>query len=379
MPFLTDTEAAVTGSFTAVATAFGGGLLATFRPAFIVGFAIWITLIAYEVAFGKSEDGFTYLFTKIGKIFLIGVLALYGWPELAELMNGVKDGFVGSGTISAVLQTNLIDPLALLLDNLLLAFSSVMQPLGLTDVPAILGLILLFVVAMICYGCLAASVGLFGLAALAMYLVANSIFILLLAVGPVFLLCLAFPFLQRFFESFIGSVVTSILGMAFTALMVLFVASIYNLSNIQTVVPTTGLNPTSFATETKIWAVTFASKAVTVLLIIYLYFKIFDLASALGGGLNMGANMIRGISSVMRAARSGSSGAAGARSGGATNQIASGAGVRALGRSTGSVALAGAANVARIASYGAGRAIGTGSRFAYNRTAGAQNSINSVG
>lgn len=377
MPFLTDFETNVTTGFITVANTFGGGLLATFRPAFIVGFGIWITLIAYEVAFGKSEDGFTYLFTKIGKVFLIGVLALYGWPELAELLNGIKEGFVGTGAISTVLQTNLIDPLSLLWDNIIQLFTAVMAPLGFTDIPKILVVVLFFVIAAVAYLALVVSVGAFGIAALAMYLVANSIFILLLAVGPVFLLCLAFPFLQRFFESFIGSVITSILGMAFTALMVLFVANIYDLTNIQSVVTTTGVTASTFAGEAQNLAVTFASRAATVLLIIYLYFKIFDLASALGGGLNMGANMIRGISSVMRAARSGSSGS---RPGATTNQIASGGGgVRALGRNAGSVALAGAANVSRIASYGAGRAIGTASRFAYNRTASARNSINSVG
>lgn len=75
MGFLADTETAVTTGFTTVANTFGAGLLGTFRPAFIVGFTIWITLIAYEVAFGKSEDGFTYIFTKIGRIF--------GYPDLA--------------------------------------------------------------------------------------------------------------------------------------------------------------------------------------------------------------------------------------------------------------------------------------------------------
>lgn len=41
--------------------------------AFIIGMVIWISLMAYEVAFGKSEDGATYLLTKIGKVFLIGL------------------------------------------------------------------------------------------------------------------------------------------------------------------------------------------------------------------------------------------------------------------------------------------------------------------
>ena len=92
MAFLNTLETGVTTAFVGTANTFGSGLLGAFRPAFIAGFTIWITLIAYEVAFGKSEDGFTYIFTKIGKVFLIGVFALYGWPELAELLNGLAPG-----------------------------------------------------------------------------------------------------------------------------------------------------------------------------------------------------------------------------------------------------------------------------------------------
>lgn len=56
MTFLANTETAVINGFGTIATTFGGALLGTFRPAFIIGFSIWITLIAYEVAFGKAED-----------------------------------------------------------------------------------------------------------------------------------------------------------------------------------------------------------------------------------------------------------------------------------------------------------------------------------
>ena len=111
MGFLSSTETAVTTAFAATANTFGANLLGVFRPAFVIGFTIWITLIAYEVAFGKSEEGFLYLFTKIGKIFLIGVLALYGWPEVSELFGGIKDGFVGGGSMSGTLESKLIEPI----------------------------------------------------------------------------------------------------------------------------------------------------------------------------------------------------------------------------------------------------------------------------
>jgi type IV secretion system protein VirB6 len=398
MGFLADTETSVTTGFTTVANTFGAGLLGTFRPVFIVGFTIWITLIAYEVAFGKSEDGFTYIFTKIGKIFFIGVLALYGWPELAELLNGVKDGFVGAATMSTVLETNLINPIASLWDKLFVWFLLTLEPLGFTDIGAIFKLLFSFIFVAAAYALMSLIVGIFGVVALAMFLVASAIFILLLAVGPFFLLCLAFPFTQRFFETFIGNVMTSILAMAFTVLMVLFVANLFGLVNIQSVVPTTGDIVTAFD-MTKQMAVLFASKAATAALIIYLTYKVFDLAAALGGGLNMGNNMIGGVRSIMKDLQRSSGGSSsssktnqisqgsGAGSGGAPARAARGNGTftgmaasaaaPAIG-AVGGMAAAGARNLASMASYAGGRAAGSVGRFAYNRYSQNRNRISSA-
>ena len=114
MSFLGDFETAVTTFLGTVATA-GGGLLGIFQGAFIAGFSIWIMLIAYDVAFGKSEDGLMYLMKKIFRIFVIGVIALYGFPQLANLLIGVKDGLIvglaGSPNIANILDVNLIMPM----------------------------------------------------------------------------------------------------------------------------------------------------------------------------------------------------------------------------------------------------------------------------
>ena len=394
MGFLADTETAITTGFTAVANTFGAGLLGTFRPAFIIGFTIWITLIAYEVAFGKSEDGFTYIFTKIGKIFLIGVLALYGWPEVAELLNGVKDGFVGSNTISTTLETNLMNPVAALWARLFDWFTATLRDVGWTELGRLLSTLALFAMLFLGYALMTAAVAVFGVIALAMYLVANSVFILLLAIGPFFLLCLAFPFLQRFFETYIGNVMTSILAMAFTVLMVMFVAGLFGLVGIQNIVPA-ATDEATIATEVRSMAVLFTAKGAMSLLIIYLYYKVFDLAAALGGGLNMGNNMVGGVRSIMKdlqrgaAARNNtrnqvSQGSGGGGGGGGSSQRAGRAngtftgmalaaagpaisGAARAGMAVGGTAAAGAGSVGRIAAYGAGRAAGAVGRFAYNR------------
>lgn len=394
MGFLADTETAITTGFTAVANTFGAGLLGTFRPAFIIGFTIWITLIAYEVAFGKSEDGFTYIFTKIGKIFLIGVLALYGWPEVAELLNGVKDGFVGSNTMSTTLETNLMNPVAALWARLFDWFTATLRDVGWTELGRLLSTLALFAMLFLGYALMTVAVAVFGVIALAMYLVANSVFILLLAIGPFFLLCLAFPFLQRFFETYIGNVMTSILAMAFTVLMVMFVAGLFGLVGIQNIVPA-ATDEATIATEVRSMAVLFTAKGAMTLLIIYLYYKVFDLAAALGGGLNMGNNMVGGVRSIMKdlqrgaAARNNtrnqvSQGSGGGGGGGGSSQRASRAnstftgmalaaagpaisGAARAGMAVGGTAAAGAGSVGRIAAYGAGRAAGAVGRFAYNR------------
>ena len=407
MGFLTSTETAVTSGFTTVANTFGAGLLGTFRPAFIVGFTIWITLISYEVAFGKSEDSFTYLFTKIGKIFLIGTFALYGWPELSDLLNGVKEGFVGSGTISGVLETNLIDPITALWARLYEWFTSAMAEVGWTELGRMVSTVALFLLLLIAYTAMSLAVAVFGCIALAMYLVANSIFILLLAVGPFFLLCLSFPFMQRFFETFIGNVMTAILGMAFTVLMVMFVANLFGLIGIQNIVPIAA-DQTTVTTEIKSMSVLFAAKAGMSLLIIYLYYKVFDLAAALGGGLNMGNNLVGGVRAIMRDVRrnsggqgsnlspntmaqrggSGGSGSGASERAGRANSTFTGMALTAAGpaisgaaQGAGALArtaVAGAANVGRIASYGASRAAnaaGAVGRYAYNRYSSATNRI----
>lgn len=394
MGFLADTETAITTGFTAVANTFGAGLLGTFRPAFIIGFTIWITLIAYEVAFGKSEDGFTYIFTKIGKIFFIGVLALYGWPEVAELLNGVKDGFVGSNTMSTTLETNLMNPVAALWVRLFDWFTATLRDVGWTELGRLLSTLALFAMLFLGYALMTAAVAVFGVIALAMYLVASSVFILLLAIGPFFLLCLAFPFLQRFFETYIGNVMTSILAMAFTVLMVMFVAGLFGLVGIQNIVPA-ATDAATIATEVRSMAVLFTAKGAMTLLIIYLYYKVFDLAAALGGGLNMGNNMVGGVRSIMKdlqrgaAARNNtrnqvSQGSGGGGGGGGSSQRASRAngtftgmalaaagpaisGAARAGMAVGGTAAAGAGSVGRIAAYGAGRAAGAVGRFAYNR------------
>jgi type IV secretion system protein VirB6 len=291
MTFLADIEGQISAGFSSVASAFGAGLLSTFRPLFIVGFSIWIMLIAYEVAFGKSEDGITHIITKIMRMFLIGTIALYGWPEISELLSGIKSGFVGDNLVSTILEAKLINPMLAIFDKLFVWYGAAIASFGYWELAELAKTVALFVALFIVYAFMAMAVAAAAIISLAMYLIASSIFTLLLAIGPFFLLCLAFPFTQRFFETYIGNVMTSIFAMTFTILMVSFVSYFFNLSPISSaIVPFVETNQMTIFIRS--FMVLFASKIGVALLIIYMYYKIFDLASALGGGINLGNNII---------------------------------------------------------------------------------------
>ena len=198
MGVLNDIETSVIGGFVTQANAFGAGLLAVFTPAFVIGFSIWITLIAYEVAFGKSEDSFTYLFTKIGKIFLIGILALKGWPELVILLNAIKDGFVGASAVSTIIENTFVDPFFVMYDGLFTWAGQAVQQaatgFAILNVVKMLMLLAFIAVLSVVFLCFGAVLSTLCAILMASYLISNSIFVLLLAVGPFFLLCLSFPF-----------------------------------------------------------------------------------------------------------------------------------------------------------------------------------------
>lgn len=385
MSFLSSTETTVISTFAGVANTYGTYLLGTFRPVFIVGFSIWITLIGYEVAYGKTEDGLGYILTKIFRMFLVGTIALYGWPMVTEIILGLKEGFVGSPTVSTSLETNLIAPLIAHYRALWVWFLGSFSGMGMTDVVdalinvvqfAVLGLVFTLMFAVIIFICCVS---------LAMYLVSNSVLLMLLAFGPFFLLCLAFPFTQKYFETYIGSVMTAILGMAFTTLMIQFVAGFFGLTGSASTIPTTS-TIASIAVDVPSFAKFYAAKLGVALLIVYMYYKIFDLAAALGGGINMGNNMIGAMRTIARDTLGGGNKAGGSAGASGKNSVSEGKGgsnsdsgggrssvrdAMAANRSLTGMAISGAAGGAMAA----GRGAATAGTYAYNRGSAAVRSM----
>lgn len=381
MSFLSEIEVTIINSIEAGTVAFAANILTTFRGVFIIGFSIWILLIAYETAFGKNEDGLTYIMTKLMRMFLIGTIALWGWPEVSELLTGIKEGFVGTGTMSGILERELITPLTTAYAKTILFISSTFQGLTFGDLDQIFILIFYSVICLLALLILTVVVGLVATVSFAMYLVATTIFILLLAIGPFFLLCLAFPFTQRFFETYIGNVMTSIFAMAFTVLLINIVSASLSLPAVADVIPDTG-SVKEFIKYVKEGLVTFFSKVGIAALLIYMYFKIFDLAAALGGGLNMGNNMIGAARTIARDAMSGGKGGGGkspnsigqgGSAGGAPGRssvrdaIAANRSFTGMGISAASAGASAMASGGMSAARSVGRSASAAGKFAYNR------------
>lgn len=303
MGFLTDFENQVTTSFVPLVASANADLITMFRGAFVLGLSIWMTLIAYEVAWGKSEDGFTYYVTKVGRVFGIGVLALWGWPAIQELIDAIREGlFVslgGSSSMATTLENNLLTPMDQLWTKLVIQWETDMLALsGLSKIKDMLIVNFQFLIHAIVYAGLQLVVYAIVVISYAMYFVSYASFQVILALGPFFLFALAFPFTQRFFETWVGAAITASLAMALTAFMTNFSATMLGLQPLNAATTTITFADFSFVS-------TMLAKAAFAALGIYLYLKIFDLAASLGGGINMGNNMYGAVRSIANDLRRG--------------------------------------------------------------------------
>jgi type IV secretion system protein VirB6 len=383
--FLTDFENRINTTFTTLIAPAQGNILGFFQAIFIAGMSIWILLIAYEVAWGKSEDGLTFALTKIFRVWIIGLIAIWGWPAIQELVVNVKDGLVlslgGSSTIGTVLDNNLINPMRALWRDIADQAVLGMMTLSIFSLGAALATILSVVTMFLAYLVMVVVVAALGVVTMAMFMVSLSVFYMLLAVGPFFLMCLAFPFLQRFFESWAGAAMTAALAMAFTALLATFAPLVLGITGFNAAAAANAANMVNNGTYG--FAIDMLGQAGMCLLLIYMYFKVFDLASALGGGLSLGNNMIGAMRTLSRDALRGQSRPSSSprvsntlsqgRSGGGNATSAAARPSRAL------EAIAANRSMTGMAVTALGHGSSAAGRFAYNRGAAAMRVLRRAG
>ena len=381
MSFLREVETAILSQLSVIeGTAVG--LAGAARPAFITGLVIWITLTGYEVAFGKTQDGVAYLLTKLAKMCLIGWLALWAWPDVSSLLSGLKDSALGSGGAAGAIETAVLDPLATTWTSMWVWFSDTVQSLDFYQLTKFLQAWIAFGFMVMGFVVLTLLAGAMAAASFGMFMIAQVVFSLHLAVGAFFLLCLMFPFTQRFFETYIGSAMTSIFALALTAIVLNLGASVLGLNTALGLVSAPAATVDGFAAFARDIAILFLAKAGAAALLIYMFFKVWDLAAALGGGLNMGNNLIGGVRSVLSdlSAKGGKSGSTsdnsmssgGGASGGASSRAQAanaGGGFTFTGaalRGGASAAGMGASGILKVAHAASSSAAAVG-RFAYNR------------
>jgi len=268
--------------------------------AFIIGMVIWISLMAYEVAFGKSEDGATYLLTKIGKVFLIGVIAFLGFPDLRELLLGLQGIFMGGGNVAQSIDNNIITPYFQMFSEINRVVGDQYAAADFYQFGVMLKLSFLWLFMMAVWIATFIPTAIVAVVGFAMLQISVAMFKVLLALGPAFILCLVFPFTRRFFESWVGGVMTTIFAAGLAAVLMAIASQILNFSGLAEI-----LSPVNTAGKelTEIWGMYFffmMGKGIASALVVYLFFKSWELASTLGGGVNMGNNMIGGIRSIMR-------------------------------------------------------------------------------
>ena len=255
----------------------------------IAGVTLYLTVYGYMVMFGQIQEPFFEFLKKAGKIILIVSLAL----GVGSYQSNIVEGFRGlESGLSSIVQNGSAKNIYQALDNTfrdgnLLAGQAfdnankcdLIKAFGtaagwfLAGVIIDLGTLLITVVA----------AGYIFLAKIALAL--------LFGIGPIFIMCLLFRPVMRFFDAWAGQVVTYILIIVLMATAMAFALKLFNgtaaqMDLVAAASPTQGPNPLAPALE--LLAITLA--------LLVVIFQIPRIASALGGGF--GLSMLNPLSPV---------------------------------------------------------------------------------
>jgi len=280
----------VVGSFV---TATSSNMISGIAPLMLAGVTLYLTFYGYLVMFGHIQEPASDLFKKCSKIVLIVVFALGAGAyqsNVIEAFRGLENG------LSTIVQNGVTKNIYQVLDNsflkgMLLAQTaydnsnnaSILTAFGtvvgwfLSGIIVSLGTILITVVA----------AGYIFLAKVALSM--------LLGIGPIFIMCLLFPPVMRFFDTWAGQVITYILIIVLMSTGMAFALTIFDSFVSQ-------INFNALGNQNMI-SVALQLLALTTSLLIVI-FQIPTIASALGGGFGLSMlNPLTPVRRFMRGAR----------------------------------------------------------------------------
>lgn len=255
----------------------------------LAGVTLYLTIYGYMVMFGQIQEPFFEFLKKAGKILLVVALALSAGAyqsNIVETFRGIESGLstiVKHGSASNIYEVldNSFSGGATLVEK---AFDKANE-FSLFSAPAtVIGWLLSGLII-----CLATVI--LTVAAAGYILLAKVAISLLLGLGPIFIMCLLFPPVVRFFDAWASQVVTYILVIVLMATAMAFALQIFDAFVARVDYAAVDQNAITVATQLLI---------ISACLLIVV-FQIPTIAAALGGGF--GLSMLNPLAPVQGFAR----------------------------------------------------------------------------
>lgn len=264
-----------------------GRIIKNFTPLAISGIGLFITLYGYLIISGRVQEPFSDFIYTCVKIIIISALALNAITYMDWVVSAING--LQSGLASALSYSNPSADVYQTLDNSLEKGFVVMQKfveLAQSESFTNLGKILFLY--------FNAGVMAFGTIVLlitggVIVLTATLMLKIMLAIGPVFIMCLMWPVTAKFFDAWFAQVMTYVLKIVFVAVVIAFAISIFN-ALVSTIDPNKMMHGGEMLTIT-----------LEVMIASFLLYKIIlevsSMASGLAGGIASSAMTIGNIAS----------------------------------------------------------------------------------
>lgn len=260
-----------------------GNVISTFTLFFIGGATIHLTMMGYAIGWGYVELPFSTFMKTCAKYLFIGALALNAdtyidWVvgSIQSLETGFTSAFAGTGepstSVYQVVDVALSKGWGIAADLWEKAGNR-----GLTEIGTMIGEY--FNAAII-----AIATGLLGVPAGGMIVVAKAALTIMLGIGPVFIALMLWPATARFFDSWLGQVMTYILRIA-------LIAAVMGLAfkGFDAVINSVDLDSEQNPLFTSLVLITFT------LVMFWLLAEANNVAGQLAGGISSAAVTLRGM------------------------------------------------------------------------------------